>query len=213
MSKLILFQGDSITDGNRIKTNEWDLNHQMGHGYAFLINAKLGCENPEKNYRFINRGISGNRIAHLYGRWQEDTLRYAPDIISVLIGANDCVSYLINGIGSVDDKFEKTYQLLIDYAIENNPNTKFVICEPFALPCEKSEYDYNELMEILRPVQEKSRAIAEVNNAVFVPLQKKFEQSAEKYGNDYWIWDGIHPTVCGHQLIANEWLDNCKNIL
>ena len=54
MSKLILFQGDSITDGGRIRTNDWDLNHQMGHSYPFLINAKLGSEYPEKDFRFIN---------------------------------------------------------------------------------------------------------------------------------------------------------------
>ena len=38
---VILFQGDSITDGKRLrgKENEWDLNHQMGHGYAFVVNA------------------------------------------------------------------------------------------------------------------------------------------------------------------------------
>ena len=89
MSKLILFQGDSITDGNRIKTNEWDLNHQMGHGYAYIINAKLGTQYPEKGYSFLNKGISGNRIADLYGRWQEDTLRYQPDNLSILIGIND----------------------------------------------------------------------------------------------------------------------------
>lgn len=43
--KIILFQGDSITDGGRLKgkENAWDLNHQMGHGYAFLINAAMGC--------------------------------------------------------------------------------------------------------------------------------------------------------------------------
>ena len=46
IEKIILFQGDSITDGGRMrgKENEWDLNHQMGHGYAFLINAILGTK-------------------------------------------------------------------------------------------------------------------------------------------------------------------------
>ena len=38
----ILFQGDSITDGNRYKTEEsrWDLNHQIGHSYAHIIAAQ-----------------------------------------------------------------------------------------------------------------------------------------------------------------------------
>ena len=62
---VILFQGDSITDGKRLrgKENEWDLNHQMGHGYAFIVNALLGSRHPERNLKFINRGISGNRVA------------------------------------------------------------------------------------------------------------------------------------------------------
>ena len=23
---------------------------------------------------------------------------------------------------------------------------------------------------------------------------------------DYWIWDGVHPTYAGHQLLADEWV-------
>ena len=40
----ILFQGDSITDGARLKPVEkrWDKNHQIGHSYAYIVSAKLG---------------------------------------------------------------------------------------------------------------------------------------------------------------------------
>ncbi len=34
-----LFQGDSITDGNRTRDNDW--NHVMGHGYQYIIASKL----------------------------------------------------------------------------------------------------------------------------------------------------------------------------
>ena len=54
----ILFQGDSITDGNRGRT--LDPNHILGHGYAFLIASALGGRNPEMNWTFLNRGVSGN---------------------------------------------------------------------------------------------------------------------------------------------------------
>ncbi|MBQ8209593.1 MAG: SGNH/GDSL hydrolase family protein [Clostridia bacterium] len=213
MSKLILFQGDSITDGNRVKTNEWDLNHQMGHGYQFIINAKLGCEYPEKDYKFINRGISGNRISDLYGRWQEDAVRYSPDILSILVGVNDIHFYLENGSGSLADRYEKIYQLLIDEVKDNKADTEIVICEPFALSVKGKEDYVDKLMEHLVPIQEKAKLIAERNNAIFVPLQQKFNEFGAKYGNEYWIWDGIHPTVCGHQLIANEWLKCCDKLL
>lgn len=213
MSKLILFQGDSITDGGRIRTNDWDLNHQMGHSYPFLINAKLGSEYPEKDFRFINRGISGNRIADLFGRWKEDTLNHNPDILSILVGVNDAYFHTHNNSGSLADRYEKIYQLLIDEAKENNPDIKIVICEPFALSVKDKEDFIENIMVCLKPMQEKAKLIAERNNAIFIPLQKIFDEAAEKKETEYWIWDGVHPTVCGHQLIANEWLKHCKDIL
>ena len=57
------FQGDSITDGGRSRTE--DLNHAMGHGYAYLIASRLGADYPEKQYSFTNRGISQNRIVNI----------------------------------------------------------------------------------------------------------------------------------------------------
>ena len=46
----ILFQGDSITDGNRYKdpSSRWDLNHQIGHSYVFNITGILGRRAPGK---------------------------------------------------------------------------------------------------------------------------------------------------------------------
>ena len=41
----ILFQGDSITDGNRGRTE--DPNHLYGHGYVFSIVSQLGAQNPD----------------------------------------------------------------------------------------------------------------------------------------------------------------------
>jgi len=61
-----LFQGDSITDGNRTRDNDW--NHVMGHGYAFIIASKLWYEFPAKQFHFFNRGVSGDKITGFYGR-------------------------------------------------------------------------------------------------------------------------------------------------
>src|SRR5665648_707510 len=75
---VILFQGDSITDGNRGRNT--DPNHIMGHGYAFSIASRVGADYPEKKYIFYNRGISGNRTTELENRWQTDTcLLYTSD--------------------------------------------------------------------------------------------------------------------------------------
>jgi len=80
---VFLFQGDSITDGNRGRTK--DPNHIMGHGYAFSIASRLGADLPEKQFTFYNRGISGNKVSDLAARWQADTLDLKPDVLSILV--------------------------------------------------------------------------------------------------------------------------------
>src|SRR3954470_9511655 len=82
-----LFQGDSITDGNRTRNNDW--NHVMGHGYQYIIASKLWYDLPKKGLHFFNRGVSGNKVTDLAARWQQDTLELKPDILSILIGIND----------------------------------------------------------------------------------------------------------------------------
>src|SRR5437764_6286547 len=65
----VLFQGDSITDGNRGRST--DPNHILGHGYVFIIAARHGAAFPETQLDFINRGISGNTVLDLETRWQK----------------------------------------------------------------------------------------------------------------------------------------------
>jgi hypothetical protein len=45
-----LFQGDSITDGNRSRNLDW--NHVLGHGYAYLIAARLWYDHTDKGFHF-----------------------------------------------------------------------------------------------------------------------------------------------------------------
>ena len=86
-NKCFLFQGDSITDGNRGRNK--DPNHILGHGYAFSVSSRIGADFPKAGFTFYNRGISGNTVVDLKGRWQEDTLDLNPGVLSVLVGIND----------------------------------------------------------------------------------------------------------------------------
>ena len=212
---VILFQGDSITDGGRLKDpkREWDLNHQMGHCYAYNLASYLGARYPERNYEFINRGISGNRVADLYGRWNEDTLKYKPDVLSVLVGINDCGSTIHYGTGSEPERYEKIYQLMLDEMKEVNPEVKFVLMEPFILPVAECKENYELWNATIQPLQEKAKILAERNGAVFVPLQDKFHELCKVREPEYWVWDGIHPTVAGHQVIADQWIQYVKEII
>ena len=84
---IFLFQGDSITDGNRGRTP--DPNHILGHGFACMVSSKLGADNLTQKPTFINRGQSGDTITKMYARWREDAVLLKPTYINILIGIND----------------------------------------------------------------------------------------------------------------------------
>ena len=44
------------------RLDHWDQNHVMGHGFVFLIAARLGVEMPEAELDFYNRGQGGARF-------------------------------------------------------------------------------------------------------------------------------------------------------
>jgi len=206
---IILFQGDSITDGNRGRT--LDPNHVLGHGYAFSIASRLGADHPKKRPVFYNRGISGNKINDLAARWQKDTLDLKPDILSILVGVNDSSSMIFHRDPAITvEKYEEGYRSLLDQTKALFPDIVFVLCEPFILPVGKVKDNWDAYKADISKRQEVVKNLALQYNAVFVDLQKVFDKACEKAPADYWIWDGVHPTVAGHELIARRWIKKVR---
>jgi lysophospholipase L1-like esterase len=206
-----LFQGDSITDGNRSRNSDW--NHVMGHGYAFLVASRLGFDFPKKEFRFFNRGISGNKVTDLAARWQKDTLELKPSLLSVLIGIND-VSALINGDGNFGaEQFEKGYRELLQTTRQQLPDVQFVLCEPFILPVGKVKEKWAEYSREVEKRQEIVRKLSVEHQAIFVGFQKAFNKALAQAPAEYWIWDGIHPMPAGHELMAREWIQQVSKKL
>ena len=44
------------------------------------------------------------------------------------------------------------------------------------------------------------------NAPEYEALYDKIKEHAEKSRMEYFIWDGTHPSIAGHMLIAREWL-------
>ncbi|NOU64041.1 lysophospholipase [Paenibacillus sp. LMG 31461] len=202
--KTILFQGDSITDGGRGRNN--DLNHILGHGYAYIIASKLGLELAEKQPLFINRGVSGDRVFDLYARWNEDALSLRPDVISILVGVNDAARIVNGEHGGASDRFERAYRHLLEETSEVLPGAGIVLCEPFILKLPQVSDRWEIWQERIVCYQDIVRKLADEFGAVFVPLQSTFNEACMLAEPSYWIWDGVHPTAAGHGLIAKQWL-------
>jgi lysophospholipase L1-like esterase len=198
-----LFQGDSITDGNRSRNNDW--NHVMGHGYQYIIASKLWYEFPKKGFHFFNRGVSGNKVADLASRWQIDTLDIQPDVLSILIGINDTSAFLNGNNDFSAENYETGFRTLLQRTREQLPNVQFVLCEPFILPVGKIKDRWNDYSIEIKKRQQSVLKLSNEFSAVFVPFQSAFNDALSKAPADYWIWDGVHPMPAGHELMAIEW--------
>jgi lysophospholipase L1-like esterase len=200
-----LFQGDSITDMGRGRSA--DPNHILGHGYAFLIAARYGAAYPQRHLTFINRGISGNKVPDLAARWQRDTLDLKPDVLSILIGVND-VGFAMRNTNRVSaELFETNYDRILTEARAANPALKIVLCEPFILPGKSNQNHWNEWQADIKSLQSVVQRLAAKYHAPVVHFQNIFDQASKRgTPDDYWIWDGVHPTYSGHQLMADEWV-------
>ena len=199
----ILFFGDSITDANRERETDFGLK-SYGFGYVRAIAGKLLLDKPSK-YAIINRGISGNRIVDLYARIKKDLWNEAPDFLSILIGVNDVWHEIAhqNGVDLV--RFEKMYRTIIEETQERLPNIKMLLCEPFVLLGAATQEAYERFLEV-KEYAKIVKKLAEEYGLYFLPLQEKFDKLAEEYGATHYLFDGVHPSVAGAQLIANEWL-------
>jgi lysophospholipase L1-like esterase len=188
----ILFQGDSITDGNRGRSS--DPNHILGHGYVFITAARHGAAFPTRNLDFYNRGVSGNTVRELQRRWAADTLELKPDLLSVLIGVND------SSRNVPLEEYERTYDELLAAARTAKSDLKLVLCSPF------EKHSGRPVSPDILARQAIVKELAVRYGAALVDFQKVFDDATTaQTPADYWIWDRVHPTYRGHQLMADEW--------
>lgn len=196
-----LFQGDSITDANRVDADDGGKgSYLFGYGYPLLF-ASDYLKNQKGKYEFINRGVSGNRIVDLYARIKDDIINLKPDVMSILIGVNDVWHELSQQNGVAAEKFEKIYDMLITEVKEALPDIKIIILEPFVTEGTGTSMYYEEFREEVKKRGEAAKRIAQKHGLVFVALQDKFDEAVVDSEPEYWTTDGVHPAAAGHQLI------------
>ncbi|MBU1143541.1 MAG: SGNH/GDSL hydrolase family protein [Firmicutes bacterium] len=199
MKPKILFQGDSITDCNRLHTNSG-----LGDGYVYLVSKELTeCE-------IINKGISGNRVSDLWKRWKKDTIQVNPDILTIFIGINDVWHKHAYGKRFSIEKFEETYRKLIDSSLENNPKLKIILMTPFYLPFGAYKKAWNKEFDL---IMNTCHQISLDYQLPLIHLHEAFQTVSMNVNQTELLYDGVHPTLLGHQLIRDEWLNLYNSIV
>lgn len=194
---LVLFQGDSITDAGRSREND----AEMGAGYPTLVSAWFSAAYPQKNVRFLNRGISGNRASDLKARWQKDCLDLKPVWVSILIGINDTWRRYDSNDPTPVEVYRDNFRSILEATQKSG--AKIIILEPFVLPVPDDRKTWRVDLD---PKIQAARELAREYKTIYVPLDGIFAEASTRRSSDFWTPDGVHPSTAGHALISQAWL-------
>ncbi len=194
----VLFYGDSITDAGRNS----GANGGLGTGYAALCAAQLLARLPEGRLKFTNKGTGGNRVYDLEERLQNDVLDLKPNLVSILIGINDTWRRYDRDVASPIDEFQHSYRRILTL-LKNDLSARLVICEPFLLPIPEDRKNWREDLD---PRITACRELAREFDALYIPLDGLFAAASTRASLDYWLPDGVHPSLAGHAFIADQWI-------
>ena len=195
----ILFQGDSVTDAGRDRSNPADL----GEGYPKFASAMIRDSYPDTDFEFVDLGISGNRTEHLVARLETDFIEIQPDVVSIMIGINDVWHhYAHEFVETTDEQFEKNYRTVLD-AIKSRTNARIFMIQPFLL--ETVDPAKQELCEELARKQAIIKRLADEYADVYLPLDEILHQEVDLPPAEL-AADGVHPTPDGACRIGEAYL-------
>ncbi len=200
----ILFQGDSITDADRDRSNP----HDLGKGYPLYAAKFIKEEHPEIDFEFIDLGISGNQTKDLVERLQSDFIDINPDIVSIHIGVNDTWHHAENRDWLDNSVFEAQYRRVLS-EIKEKTNAKILIIEQFLLPVSDKLYfreDLNGKIDITRSL---AREFADY----YIPLDGIMAKACVEKDMYHWSADGVHPNDNGSEFIGRVYANAINEML
>lgn len=194
----VMFTGDSITDCQHL-----EIEQPLGWGYPLRVAGEWGYRHPDRAVTFLNTGIAGNKVMDLETRWEGDVLSANPDIVSVLVGANDVgwKDYAEDGYEIPAAEYGAGYDRLLAPLAERG--AKLILIEPFLLPVNEAQRVQREDLD---PKIQVVRELAAKYHAHLLAADGLFAELAATTGPAYWAADGVHPTPAGHAALAAAWL-------
>ncbi len=199
----ILFQGDSITDAGRDRSDP----HDLGHGYPKYTAEVLRAAYPNADFEFLDLGISGNRAENLRARWEKDAVELDPDVISILIGVNDTWHRAASKDWMPHEYFEECYRDILTQ-IREKTHAKIIILEQFLLTAPDKEFFRCDLDPKIQVTRKLAREFADV----FVPLDGLFAAASIGAAPDEFSADGVHPNAKGSAFIAQRYLEAFRSL-
>ncbi|MCC1485502.1 arylesterase [Winogradskyella immobilis] len=183
-NKTILFYGDSLTAGFGLD--------DIDDAFPALIQTTI--DSLQLNYTVINSGVSGETTSGGRNRlnW---VLNQTVDIFVLELGAND-------GLRGIPlNETRENLQAMINMVKEKNPETKIVLAG-MQIPPNMGQ-DYTTEFRNIFP------ELAQKNEAHLIPFLLKDVGGIPELNQG----DGIHPTIEGQKIVANNVWDVLRDIV
>lgn len=195
----LLFIGDSITDCEREFTGGG-----LGNGYVSIIAEEFRRAWPPLEVRILNRGISGNQVADLEARWDDDVLAHQPDWLSVMIGINDAWQQYECALETKEEaigKFDRVYRSLLERV---RPRLQgLILMTPYFLEANPDD----PVRRLMDAYGREVKKLAGEFDAVLVDVQAAFDEYMETASGLSLAADRVHPNSTGHQIIARTFME------
>ncbi len=195
--KKIVFIGDSITDSGRR-----DVAIPYGNGYVSIVRTFLIARYPDYNLNIVNKGISGNTVRDLAGRWEADAIAEQPHYLSVCIGINDVWRQFSNDPTAVyPEEYQTTYRRLLQRA-KDATAAKFIVMSPYKIEADRTEA----MRKQIDAYTLIAKGLAKDFGATFVDVQAAFDAALRATTPESWSTDQFHPNGPGATVIAHAFL-------
>lgn len=203
----VLFNGDSITDAFHTCGN----GDSMGQGYAFLVSSYFNRHCAARNVRFYNRGKSGTR---LYDQLNSgDVARnldiIKPNVVSWLIGINDVWFAKDGNFDPVDYErlLESTITLTLSSSSASSQPVKLVLMTPYVLRglYTSDTGNWTSWQSNVMAARNVVISVGAKHNIPVVNTQAALDSFVGSGDTSHAVFDGVHPTEAGYQVIAEEW--------
>ncbi|AEE16264.1 SGNH/GDSL hydrolase family protein [Treponema brennaborense] len=209
-NSVVVMTGDSVTDCGRNYADSTCSPAALGNGYVQLVHAALAAYCPERNILILNRGVSGDTSEQLKARWQKDVLGERPDYISIMIGVNDVWRHFDGTVRQSDfisaEKYRGNYCALLDAAL---PQVKGVLV---ISPCMFDLNRSDPMGRMVREYADVARAVAKEYGQLYIDVQNSIDSVLQHRASCVYSADRVHPTLCGHMVVARAVLDAVTNL-
>jgi len=156
-------------------------------------------------YEIINKGVNGSTSSDMLSRFPSDVLAHKPDMVLIMTGTNDFMLRIADPSGVLAN-----IAAMCDMAVKHDIKPVIVSSIPvdILLATEKwavgAGFDYSAVQNDLASLHALLINYATSNAFGMIDFYSVYSNALiNGRASDYFI-DGIHPTILGHQLLADS---------